>query len=137
DPVTRSRIRQEMLTPTTKWDNEWDGIPGPKAILIGQIQNPKLSPFIGKTLANLATSQQKDPLDALFDLLIDDKGFTRGLSFGMDERDIVLALQQPWVSIDNDYEGTSPDGPLAKDYAHPRAYGTFPCILRNYVRAEN
>jgi N-acyl-D-amino-acid deacylase len=136
DPATRSRIRQEMLTPTTEWDNEWDGVPGPEAILIGQVQNPKLAPLAGKTLAEIAKAGGKDPMDALFDLLIEDNAFTRGLSFGMNEPDIVLALQQPWVSIDNDYEGTSPDGLLAKDYAHPRAYGTFPRILRKYVREE-
>jgi dihydroorotase/N-acyl-D-amino-acid deacylase len=136
DPAMRSRIRQEMLTPTTEWDNEWDGVPGPESILIGQVQNPKLLPLTGKTLAEIAKAQTKDPLDALFDLLIEDNAFTRGLSFGMSEPDIVLALQQPWVSIDNDYEGTSPDGLLAKDYSHPRAYGTFPRILRKYVREE-
>jgi dihydroorotase/N-acyl-D-amino-acid deacylase len=136
DPAMRSRIRKEMLTPSTEWDNEWDGVPGPESILIGQVQNPQLLSWTGKTLAELAKTQGKDPLDALFDLLIEDKAFTRGVSFGMDEADIVLALQQPWVSIDNDYEGTSPEGPLARDYAHPRAYGTFPRILRKYVREE-
>jgi dihydroorotase/N-acyl-D-amino-acid deacylase len=136
DPAARARIHKEMVTPSTEWDNEWDGIPGPQSILIGQVQNPKLQPLVGKNLAELASSQHKDPIDALCDLLIEDNGFTRGVSFGMDEPDIVLALQQPWVSIDNDYEGTSPDGPLAKDYAHPRAYGTFPRILRKYVREE-
>jgi dihydroorotase/N-acyl-D-amino-acid deacylase len=136
DPAGRAQIRKEMTTPSTEWDNEWDGIPGPQSILIGQVQNPKLQPVVGKTLAQLAALRNKDPIDALFDLLIEDNAFTRGVSFGMDEPDIVLALQQPWVSIDNDYEGTSPDGPLAKDYAHPRAYGTFPRILRLYVREE-
>jgi len=137
DPNDRARIRKEMVTPSTEWDNEWDGVPGPQSILIGQVQNPKLQPLVGKTLAQLANAQGKDPMDALFDLLIEDGAFTRGLSFGMDEADIVLGLQQPWVSIDNDYEGTSPDGLLGKDYAHPRAYGTFPRILRKYVREEN
>jgi N-acyl-D-amino-acid deacylase len=136
DPQLRSRIRQEMQTPSTIWDNEWDGVPGPEALLIGQIKNPKLAPMVGKTLADIAKSQNKDPLDALFDLLIEDDAFTRGVSFGMQESDVALALQQPWVSIDNDYEGTSPNGPLSKDFAHPRAYGTFPRILRKYVREE-
>jgi len=136
DPHLRSRIRQEMVTPSTEWDNEWDGVPGPQAILIGQVKSHKLGPMVGKTLADLAKSENKDPLDAFFDLLIEDDAFTRGVSFGMQESDVVLALQQPWVSIDNDYEGTSPNGPLSKDFAHPRAYGTFPRILRKYVREE-
>jgi dihydroorotase/N-acyl-D-amino-acid deacylase len=58
------------------------------------------------------------------------------IAFGMSEPDIVLALRQPWVSFDNDAEGTSPTGLLGKDFTHPRAYGTFPRILRKYVREE-
>jgi dihydroorotase/N-acyl-D-amino-acid deacylase len=136
NPADRSRIRKEMVTPSSEWDNEWDGVPGPEAILIGQVQNPKLLPMAGKTLADFATAKSQEPIEALFELLIEDNAFTRGVSFGMSEPDILLALQQPWVSIDNDYEGTSPDGPLAKDFAHPRAYGTFPRVLRKYVREE-
>ena len=45
--------------------------------------------------------------------------------------------QKPWVSIDNDSQGTSPDGLLGREHPHPRAYGTFPRILRKYVREEH
>lgn len=136
DPVSRARIRKELLTPSSEWDNEWYNLPGPEAILIGVVQNPKLLPLQGKTLAEIAKAQGKDPMDALFDLLIEDNAYTTAASFGMSESDIALALQQPWVSIDNDSEGTSPEGPLGKDHPHPRAYGTFPRILRKYVREE-
>ena len=136
DPATRARIRQDLLTPSSEWDNEWHSLPGPEAILIGAVQNPRLLAWQGKTIADLAQAQHKDPIDALFDLVIDDQAFTQVISFGMAEPDIALALRQPWVSIDNDYQGTSPDGPLGKDHAHPRAYGTFPRILRKYVREE-
>jgi dihydroorotase/N-acyl-D-amino-acid deacylase len=44
---------------------------------------------------------------------------------------------QPWVSIDNDSSGTSPQGVLGEEHPHPRAYGTFPRILRKYVREEH
>jgi dihydroorotase/N-acyl-D-amino-acid deacylase len=54
----------------------------------------------------------------------------------MDEPDVRLALQQPWVSVDNDSSGTSPEGLLGQEHPHPRAYGTFPRILRKYVREE-
>jgi N-acyl-D-amino-acid deacylase len=54
----------------------------------------------------------------------------------MSEPDVALALQQPWVSIDNDSSGTSPEGILGEEHPHPRAYGTFPRILRKYVREE-
>jgi dihydroorotase/N-acyl-D-amino-acid deacylase len=75
-------------------------------------------------------------MDALFDLLIEDNAFTEVAVFGMSEPDVALALEQPWVSIDNDSSGTSPDGILGQEHPHPRAYGTFPRILRMYVREE-
>jgi len=136
DPAARARMRKDMETPSTEWDNEWQEIPGPESVLIGVVQNPKLLPLQGKTLAEIAKLWNKDPMDALFDLLIEDNAFTYVAVFGMSEPDVALALQQPWVSIDNDSSGTSPEGILGLEHPHPRAYGTFPRILRKYVREE-
>src|SRR5437867_11392585 len=136
DPATRDRIRKDMLTPSDQWDNEWQEIPGPEAVLIGVVHNPQLLPWQGKTLAEIAKIGNKDPMDALFDLLIEDPALTSVAVFGMSEPDVSLALQQPWVSVDNDSSGTSLDGILGQEHPHPRAYGTFPRILRKYVREE-
>ena len=136
DPAMRARIRKDMMTPSTEWDNEWGEIPGPEAILIGVVKNPKLLPLQGKRLSEVAKLWNKDPIDALFDLLIEDNAFTNVAVFGMSEPDVALALQQSWVSIDNDSSGTSPEGILGQEHPHPRAYGTFPRILRKYVREE-
>src|SRR5438046_8801296 len=54
DPATRARIRKDMMTPSKDWDNEWQEIPGPESVLIGVVQNPKLLPLKGKTLAKFA-----------------------------------------------------------------------------------
>ena len=137
DPATRDRIRKDLLTPSDQWDNEWQEIPGPEAVLIGVVKNPQLLPLQGKTLAEIAKIWNKDPMDALFDLLIEDHALTSVAVFGMSEPDVVLALQQPWASVDNDSSGASPDGILGQEHPHPRAYGTFPRILRKYVREEN
>ena len=136
DPATRARVRKDMLTPSSQWDNEWLEIPGPEAILISVVQNPKLLPLQGKTLADVAKLWNKDPMDTLFDILIEDHAFTDVAVFGMSEDDVSLALQQPWVSICNDSQGTLPEGLLGQEHPHPRAYGTFPRILRKYVREE-
>ena len=137
DPATRARIRKDMLDPHGDWDNEWQEIPGPEAIQIAVVQNPELVPLQGKRLSEVAAMWHEDAIDALCDLLIKDKAFTNVAVFGMDEPDVKLALQQPWVSIDNDSQGTSPDGLLGQEHPHPRAYGTFPRILRKYVREEH
>ena len=136
DPSTRERIRKELLTPSTAWDNEWQEIPGPESVMIGVVQNPKLVAFQGKRLSDVAKAWNKDPIDALFDLLIEDNAFTECAVFGMSEDDVSLVLQQPWVSFDNDSSGTAPDGLLGTQHPHPRAYGTFPRVLRKYVREE-
>jgi len=136
DPAMRARIRKDMETPTTTWDNEWQEIPGPEAILISVVANPKLLPLQGKTLKQVATDRNADPIDVLMDILIDDEGFTSNAVFAMSEPDILLALKQPWTSVDNDSQGAAPDGILGKEHPHPRAYGTFPRILRQYVRED-
>jgi N-acyl-D-amino-acid deacylase len=136
DPVTRARIRKDMETPSKDWDNEWDEITGPQDVTITLVQNPELKKFQGKRLSDIAKMLKKDPMDTLFDLLIEDKGFTSVAVFGMSEPDVVLALQQPWVAVDNDSSGTSPEGILGEEHPHPRAYGTFPRVLRKYVREE-
>jgi dihydroorotase/N-acyl-D-amino-acid deacylase len=136
DPATRRRIRHDMKTPGSWENNEWEEIRGPEDVLIGAVQNPKLLPLQGKTLAEIARQRKADPIDALCDLLIEDQAYTSVAVFGMSERDVLLALKQPWVSINNDSQGTAPDGILGQEHPHPRAYGTFPRILRKYVREE-
>jgi len=137
DPATRARIRKDMETPGGDWDNEWQEIPGPEAIQIAVVQNPELRPLQGKRLSDVAAMWHEDAIDALCDLLIKDKAFTEVAVFGMSEPDVELALKQPWVSVDNDSQGTSPEGLLGLEHPHPRAYGTFPRILRKYVREEH
>lgn len=136
DPAARARIRKDMRTPSSAWDNEWDEIPGPEAILVSVVQNPKLLPLQGKTVAEIARSWKKDPIDTIFDILIQDNAATGVAVFGMSEPDVRLALQQPWVSVCNDSQGTATDGLLGQEHPHPRAYGTFPRILRKYVRDD-
>ncbi len=136
DPAMRARIRKDMQTPSTTWDNEWDEITGPESILISVVQNPKLLPLQGKTIAEIAKLWNKDPFDTVFDFLIEDNAATNVAVFGMSEPDVRLALQQPWTSVCNDSQGTAPDGLLGQEHPHPRAYGTFPHILRKYVRED-
>jgi dihydroorotase/N-acyl-D-amino-acid deacylase len=136
DPATRARIRADMLTPSDKWDNEWDEVQGPEGILVGVVANPALRALQGHTIAEIAKARGTDPLDTLLDILVEDNGASGCAVFGMDEADVALALLQPWTSVNNDSSGTATDGPLGLEHPHPRAYGTFPRILRKYVREE-
>jgi dihydroorotase/N-acyl-D-amino-acid deacylase len=137
NPAARERIRRDLLTPGGGWENEWQDIPGPEAIQIAVVHNPKLLSLQGKRLSAVAADWHEDPIDALCDLLIQDHAETSVAVFGMSEPDVLLALQQPWVSIDNDSQGTAPEGVLGQEHPHPRAYGTFPRILRKFVREDH
>ena len=137
DPAMRARMRKDMETNDGTWDNEWQEIPGPEAVLVSVVQNPKLLPIQGKTLAAIAKMRGTDPINTLFDILVEDQAFTECAVFAMSEPDILLALKQPWTSVDNDSQGTAPDGLLGQEHPHPRAYGTFPRILRKYVREDH
>ncbi|MGH7582281.1 MAG: N-acyl-D-amino-acid deacylase family protein [Gemmatimonadales bacterium] len=137
DSTMRQRIRQDMLTPSKDWDNEWQEIQGPHDVLITVVDNSALLPLEGKRLDDIASEWHEDPFNTLFDILVRDSAKTTVAVFAMSEPDVDLALQQPWVSIDNDASGTSPEGILGSEHSHPRAYGTFPRILRMFVREQH
>jgi dihydroorotase/N-acyl-D-amino-acid deacylase len=136
DPKMRARIRRDMETPSSLWNNEWQQVKGSESFVVSAVQNPKLIPLQGKSIAEIARLWNKDPIDTVFDILIEDEAFTMVGMFIMDEPDVALALRQPWVSICNDSQGSALDGVLGREHPHPRAFGTFPRILRRYVREE-
>ncbi|HZE44574.1 MAG TPA: D-aminoacylase [Steroidobacteraceae bacterium] len=137
DPAMRARIHKDMLTPSMEWDNEWLEIKGPQDILITAVVNKELVKYQGKRVSEIAQEWHEDPIDAICDFLIKDLAGTSVAVFGMDEPDVRLILQQPWVSVDNDAAGASLEGLLATEHPHPRAYGAFPRILHKYVRDEH
>jgi dihydroorotase/N-acyl-D-amino-acid deacylase len=137
DPAQRARIRKDLLTPSTAWDNEWLAIQGPEDILVTSVTNESLVAYQGKRISEIAKEWHEDAIDTIMDFLIKDHAATGVAVFGMSEPDVALVLRQPWVSLDNDAPGAATTGVLGGEHPHPRAYGTFPRILRKYVREEH
>src|SRR5207253_10806170 len=75
-----------------------------------------------------------DALDVLFDLLIDEGGSVPTVYAHHDEKDMNLALTQPWCSIGSDGSALAIEGRLRRGNPHPRSFGTFPRVLGVYVR---
>ena len=90
------------------------------------VQNPALEAYQGKTLAQVATARHTDAIDALFDLLVEDEAYTSVAVFGMSEPDVSLALRQPWVSINNDSQGTARTACSARSIRTLAPTGRFP-----------
>ena len=136
DPATRERLKKEITTDSKDWENIYLGSGGPSGILIGSVVNRELDQWQGKRLPEIASAQNKDPLDALFDFIIADHGQTSAIFFMMSEDDMKAALKSPLVSICTDSGARATDGPLAGSKSHPRGWGTYPRILGKYVRDE-
>ena len=88
DPAVRARLKTELATATTDWDNEWQSVTGPEAILITTVLNPKLVDLQGRSLAEIAKARGTDPKDTLFDILVEDRAQTYVAVFAMSEPDV-------------------------------------------------
>jgi dihydroorotase/N-acyl-D-amino-acid deacylase len=130
DPAMRERIRKELLTPSSAWNNEWQQVTGPDGFILSAVQNPKLLPLQGKTIAEIAKLCNQDPIDTAMDILIEDEAFTMVGMFIMNEPDVALALEQPWVSVCNDSQGTALDGVLDAAPRGPMALSPRPPQVR-------
>jgi N-acyl-D-aspartate/D-glutamate deacylase len=112
------------------------GSGGPSGILIGAVVNREIESWQGKRLSEIASDQNKAPLEALLDFIVADHGQTGAIFFMMKESDMQAALKSPFVSICTDSGARATDGPLAGSKSHPRGWGTYPRILGKYVRDE-
>ena len=136
DPTTRQQIRADLEN-GAGYENMWRGVGGPEGVLLVSTIVPDLKQYEGRTLAEVAQMQHKNPFDTLCDLLIQSKDGIGAAYFSMSENDVRLAMQQPWVSVGTDYGEVAPDGLLSESKSHPRAYGSFTRILGKYVREEH
>jgi N-acyl-D-amino-acid deacylase len=137
DSGTRDRLKKEITMDSKEWENIYLGSGGAGGILIGAVVNRDLESMQGKRVSEIAAEQKKDPLDALFDLLLADHGQTAAIYFMMSEDDMKAALRAPFVSICTDSGARATDGPLAGSKSHPRGWGSYPRILGRYVRDQH
>jgi N-acyl-D-amino-acid deacylase len=137
DPKARERIKAELGSDHSDWENLYFDSGGGAGVLIASAESPDLKQFQGQTLAQIAQAQGKPELEAMFDLILADKAQTSALYFIADENDLRYGLRQPWVSIGLDADELSLDGPLFEPHTHPRAFGTMPRFLGHYVRDEH
>jgi N-acyl-D-amino-acid deacylase len=133
--TTREKIKKEILTSTSGWENFYWMAGGGEGILVSYLSiNEK---FQGKSIADIAAIVKKDEIDTIFDLLIEENGFGGGIYFLMSEDNVKKKMQLPWVSFCTDEDAYKTTGLMSKRSPHPRAYGTFPRVLGKYVRDEN
>src|SRR6267378_4199643 len=137
DVRIRQQLKKEITTDSKEWENIYLGSGGAPGVLIGSVINRDLEAMQGKRLSEIAAAQQKEPLDALFDLIVADHGQTGAIYFMMSENDVRAAMRAPFVSFCTDSGARAADGPLSRAKSHPRGWGSYPRILGRYVRDEH
>ncbi len=130
-PATRERIRTDIHTNGL---NNWGRIESWEAVRVSI--TPHQPQHAGKTIAQLATERNMDPIDVLCDYLIDDKGATRVLVTSIAESDVKALIRAPRVLVGSDGNCVATYGTVSQGMPHPRFYGTFPRVIGRYVHEQ-
>lgn len=133
DSSTRARIKTEVLSERTEWENLCS-LATPEGVLVLGLRKPEDSLWVGKRLSEIAAGMRTSWIDAAIDLILREEQGIGTIFFLMSEDNIALQLRQPWIKIGTDAGGVDPDS--ARGAVHPRSYGTYPRILGRYVREQ-
>ena len=140
DPAVRERLKREVAAGSEAgWSNLVQASGGWDHVVLSNPFNPKYDAYRMKSMAAIAAQVGRDPADVAWDIVLDAlPERAMALFFMMDERDIALALQQPWTSIGTDAASAEKLGEIdAIGLPHPRSYGTFPRVIAEYVRKDH
>ncbi len=121
DPETAAKIKKEM--------EEKPYYASYDEMFFPLLKNPETS---GKFLTEIADVLQKDPIDALFSIIIDEGGSSLMVEFTMYEEDIRSALRYPESVVGSDNFAI----PRGMQSNHPRHVCCFPYMIEKYVRKE-
>ncbi|MGC8640434.1 MAG: N-acyl-D-amino-acid deacylase family protein [Isosphaeraceae bacterium] len=141
DRTLRPRLKTDIRSGLPGWYNHYTAIGGDWGkMLISARLSPANSRFQGWTMDRIIAARSAgldpapDPLDILFDFLIEESGSISTIYAHHTEKDMNLALAQPWCSIGSDGLALATEGPPRSGHPHPRSFGTFPRVLGVYVR---
>jgi N-acyl-D-aspartate/D-glutamate deacylase len=135
DTASRARMKREIQEGIPGWYNHYTAVGGDwsRMLISGK------GPYEGLTMDRVqalkrTANNDKDSLDILFDLLIEQSGSVSTVYEHHTESDMNLVMIQPWCSFGSDGSAYATDGPLRRGNPHPRNFGTFPRVLGVYCR---
>jgi N-acyl-D-amino-acid deacylase len=138
DPSLRPRLKKEIKEGLPGWYDHYTAVGGDWSRMLISAKNRYQGLTMDKILA--ARSKNKmpppDPLDEFLDLLVEEGGSVSTVYDHHTEKDMNLAMSQPWCSIGSDGVALAVDGALRRGHPHPRSFGTFPRMLGVYVRQK-
>ncbi len=138
DPKARERMKKDIKEGIPGWYNHYTAVGGDWSRMLVAGQGAYQGLTVDRILAAKGKGKEPtpDPLDLFFDLLLETGGSVSTVYAHHTEKDMNLALLQPWCSIGSDGSALSVEGPLRRGNPHPRSFGTFPRVLGVYVREQ-
>jgi len=131
----RDKMKKDIRAGVPGWYNHFTAVGGDWSRMLVAANNNYHGLTMDRILAQRNKDKQSaDSLDALFDLLIEEGGSIPTVYDHHMEKDMQLAMKQPWCSIGSDGLAYATSGPLRRGHPHPRSFGTFPRVLGVYVR---
>ena len=116
DPKHRERLKKDITDGIAGWYNHYTAVGGDWARMLvsgnGAIRGPDDGPRHRRCKPKGKTPTP-DPLDVLFDLLIEEGGSVPTVYAHHTEKDMNLALAQPWCSIGSDGSAYATEGAAA------------------------
>ncbi len=129
NPEIQARIRTEVLAGTGDMNTS-----RPDQIMPVGFRRAEHLSYVGLKLSEIALARGEDWVDTVIALLLLERQRIGTIYFTMLEDNLRLQLQQSFTKISSDAGGHDPA--TALEAVHPRGYGTFPRVLRQYVREE-
>ncbi|MGH7447921.1 MAG: N-acyl-D-amino-acid deacylase family protein, partial [Longimicrobiales bacterium] len=134
-PETRARLKRELMTGSPGWWNIVEAAGGWDGVVLVNARSDANARFEGRTITAIARELGKQPADAAWDLVAAGRGRVMAIYHMMSEPDIETALRFPWVSIGSDAGAALVPGSAdVLGLPHPRSYGTFPRVIKRYVK---
>ncbi|MBV9231499.1 MAG: D-aminoacylase [Chloroflexi bacterium] len=127
DPQMRQQVHQNFTNGLAGWENPVFSN-GWERLYLSSVQLEKHKTLEGKNLVQASEFLGMSPTEALFHLILEEKGQISVILFAMDERDVDQVVQSPFSMIGSD------GLPILSGRPHPRLYGTFPRFIERYVR---
>jgi N-acyl-D-amino-acid deacylase len=138
DPSMRDRLKRDIRNGLPDWYNHYTAVGGDWSRMLISDKNKYKGMTMDRVIAMLSKDRDPppDPLDVMFDLLIEQEGSVSTVYAHHTEKDMNLALAQPWCSVGSDGSAYATEGLLRRGNPHPRNFGTFPRVLGVYVREQ-
>lgn len=139
DRAERTKMKQDIQEGLPGWYNHYTAVGGDwSRMLVNGSLSAKNRACEGQTMDKILALRQSSehPLDGLFDFLIEENGSIPTIFAHHSEKDMNLALSQPWCSVGSDGLAHATEGPLRRGRPHPRSFGTFPRVLGVYAREQ-